>query len=129
MGIYKVRAQNFVGEQNTKPGAGDGYGDCIITRPPGHLPTSAEYAVTVPVAGDYAFSISYAAAVPRPISITVNGQQLNGNAASASTGGWFEGNRVVEPQGITPLNAGQNTFSFFRGDDIPHLHEFIFAGP
>lgn len=124
-----VRAQDFIASENVASGAPDGYGDTIITRKPGNLPTSAKYKVTVKAAGNYQLSMTYAASVPRPISITVNGQQITGNATSSSTGGWFEGNWKTKNEGRIPLKAGENSIVFSRSSDFPHLHAFTLEGP
>jgi hypothetical protein len=71
---FEIRAQDTAKTENTASGAPDGYGDSLITRRPGNLPTSATYKVTVPKSGKYKLSIDYAAAEPRPLSVTVNGR-------------------------------------------------------
>lgn len=126
---YEIRAQDAVKTENTASGAPDGYGDSLITRRPGNIPTSATYEVTVPKKGRYKFVIDYAAAEPRPLLVTVNGQQITGNAASASTGGWLEGNRKLSNEGNVNLKKGKNTIMLSRGSDFPHVWFIILDGP
>jgi len=77
--------------------------------------------VEVEEAGNYQLSLSYAAKDPRPVSINVNGQVINDNAASAPTGGWFEGNRTSSNEGIIPLKVGTNSIliSYFERIRLP----------
>lgn len=126
---YTIRAQDYVSSENVKSGATDGYGDVIITRPPGKIPTSAVYEVTIKAAGDYRLSLRYAAADPRPVFLTVNGQQITGNAAAATTGGWLPGNQIVQDVETVSLKQGKNTISLSRDSDIPHISRIILDGP
>ena len=125
----EIRAQDYISNQNVASGAPDGYGDCIVTRRPGKLPTSAEYEFKVTEAGKYQLVMSYAALDPRPVSIKVNGQNISSNAASAPTGGWFEGNRIDSKEGIIKLEAGENKIVVSRDSDFPHIHSLTVVGP
>ncbi|QXH42823.1 hypothetical protein [Pseudomonas sessilinigenes] len=124
-----VRAQDYVSNQNVESGGPYGYGDCIVTRRPGNIPTSAEYRFNVKDGGQYQLMISYAASDPRPVSITVNGQNISSNAAAASTGGWFEGNRIDSNEGIISLKPGENRILISRSSDFPHIHSLTVKGP
>lgn len=124
-----VRAQDFVSNQNVESGGPYGYGDCIVTRRPGNIPTSAEYRFNVRESGQYQLSISYAALDPRPVSVTVNGQNISSNAAAASTGGWFEGNRIDSNEGMISLKSGENRILISRSSDLPHIHSLTVKGP
>jgi hypothetical protein len=125
----EVRAQDFVSNQNVESGGPYGYGDCIVTRRPGKIPTSAEYRFNVKDEGKYQLTISYAALDPRPVSITVNGQNISSNAASASTGGWMEGNRIDSNEGTITLKAGENRILVSSASDFPHIHSLTVNGP
>lgn len=126
---YRIRAQTAVKTENTAAGAPDGYGDSLITRTPGNLPTSAQYELTVTSPGTYELSIDYAAASPRPLLVTVNGEQITGNAASSATGGWTEGYRKISKEGTVDLKAGKNKIMLSRNSDFPHVWFIILDGP
>ncbi len=125
----ETRAQDYIDNQNVESGARTGYGDCIVTREPGNLPTSAKYKVKVKDEGNYHLKMTYAAGVPRPVSITVNGQFISGNAASGATGGFFPGNQITSNEGVVRLKAGENLVLISRDSDFPHIHSFTVEGP
>jgi len=127
--LISIRAQDYVSSENVKSGATDGYGDVIITRPPGKIPTSASYEFDVQSAGDYQLSLRYAAADPRPIFVSVNGQQITGNAASSTTGGWMPGNQIEQGIGTVRLRKGKNSILLSRDSDFPHISKIILDGP
>jgi hypothetical protein len=105
------------------------YGNVLMNGGPPYAdrPNSAEFHFRVPVAGTYQVWAEYAAAVPRPVRVDVNGKLFTSNGLSASTGCWEAGCQQVLNQGEVNLNAGANMLRISRDSVFPHIKAFKFV--
>ena len=88
--------------------------------------TEVEYDVTVAKAGNYDLHIRYAAQMPRPGKLRVNGDLINKKATGSVTGTWFPDSQTWHLEGTFPLNAGKNVIKFSWPTPTPHIDKLLF---
>ena len=122
-----IPATDFVRGVNVALSA-NGYGtDTLMNAPPyGPADNSAEWDITVPVAGRYELFATYASSENRPLTISFNGVVAFTNALATNTGGFFPANRVTLSQGIVQLTVGANVMKVAEtGINVfPHIKGF-----
>jgi mono/diheme cytochrome c family protein len=110
----------------TDQGYGEGIG-IIISFDPTH--TRAEYAITVPSAGEYELELRYAALESRPVRIYVDGAVVTPTAARATTGGWNPEHQAWKPEGKLHLKEGKNTLAIEAHGLLPHIDKLAVLPP
>lgn len=85
----------------------------------GRSPAIAEFDVEIPGSGDYRFSIQYAAATPRPVSLLIDGKVAL-DICREVTGSWNTSGAKWERSNLY-LPAGKHTFRLQRRGDFPHV--------
>jgi hypothetical protein len=109
-------------KKGTADRADTGYGDgigIILSYDPTH--TRAEYAITVPKAGEYELELRYAALQSRPVRVFVEGKVVLPEAAKGTTGGWNPEHQAWRPEGRIRLQEGKNTVTIEAHGLLPHI--------
>jgi mono/diheme cytochrome c family protein len=119
-GAIVVEAEKY--KKGTADKADTGYGEgigIILSYDPTH--TRAEYAITVPKAGEYELELRYAARESRPVRVSVDGTVVLPEAAKATTGGWNPEHQAWKPEGRIRLQEGKNTLAIEAHGLLPHI--------
>jgi hypothetical protein len=85
----------------------------------GPPPGAAEYAVTIPEAGLYEFSLVYASADSRPLRFYLNGREVVQSICAEPTGGFTEDRQRWAPAGLFRLSGGGKTFALVSAGEFP----------
>ena len=99
-----LSARDYLAANSLNVEAGGGlatdYGpDTLHNGPPyEQARNAAEWQFFANAAVGYWLEVEYAAAVSRPVTITVNGQQVSSNGLAEVTGGWDLGHQVWQRQ-------------------------------
>jgi cytochrome c553 len=127
-GAIVLEAEKY--KKGTADRADTGYGEgigIILSYDPTH--TRAEYAVTVPRAGEYELELRYAALESRPVRVSVDGKVALPEAARATTGGWNPENQAWRPEGRVRLRDGKNTLAIEAHGLLPHIDKLAVLPP
>ncbi|MEQ8851928.1 DUF1553 domain-containing protein [Gimesia sp.] len=133
-GAYKSQAAIVVEAENFQTGnvkkATTGYGEGIgVIYNKGTLPNIAEYEIEVPKAGRYQLEIRYAAAQSRPVELSINGELVKKDAASAVTGSWYPKSQEWKVEGFYALKQGKNRVRLESKIPFPHIDKLLIAEP
>ncbi|WP_417396704.1 DUF1553 domain-containing protein [Gimesia chilikensis] len=133
-GAYKSHAAILVEAENFQTGnvkkATTGYGEGIgVIYNKGTLPNIAEYEIEVPKAGRYQLEIRYAAAQSRPVELSINGELVKKDAASAVTGSWYPKSQEWKVEGFYALKQGKNRVRLESKIPFPHIDKLLIAEP
>jgi hypothetical protein len=119
-GTVVVEAEDYARGNVKKEFAG--YGEKIgVIYNRGELPNVAEYDVTIGEARAFQIELRYAAAEPRPVRLTVNGELVRPDAAGKMTGSWFPDTQAWHVEGLVALRAGANTIRLECPGPFPHF--------
>jgi cytochrome c553 len=133
-GAYESHAAILVEAENFQTGnvkkATTGYGEGIgVIYNKGTLPNIAEYEIEVPKAGRYQLEIRYAAAQSRPVELSINGELVKKDAASAVTGSWYPKSQEWKVEGFYALKQGKNRVRLESKIPFPHIDKLLIAEP
>ena len=123
-----VEAENFQTGNVKKATTGYGEGIGVIYNK-GTLPNIAEYEIEVPKAGRYQLEIRYAAAQSRPVELSINGELVKKDAASAVTGSWYPKSQEWKVEGFYALKQGKNRVRLESKIPFPHIDKLLIAEP
>lgn len=98
--------------------------DTLHSAPPysEDRPNWAQWEIQSPASASYQAYVTYAAAVPRPLTLNINGTVANSAACSLATGGWLPANRQELPQGVVDIDRGRNVIELRREHVFPCIH-------
>jgi Protein of unknown function (DUF1553)/Protein of unknown function (DUF1549)/Planctomycete cytochrome C len=119
-GAIVLEAEKFKKGTADKTDLGYGQGIGIILSYAAEN-TRAEYALTVPKAGEYDLELRYAAQESRPVRVSVGGKVVLPQAAKGTTGGWNPEHQAWRPEGKVSLNEGENTVTVEAHGLLPHI--------
>ena len=103
--------------------ATEGYGEgigVILSRGAGFV----EYDLDVTTAGRYQFEVRHAAADSRPLTLIVNGKQVDDRIAEQVTGTWYPDSQNWFRTATLELTAGHNTIRLESAGVYPHVDKF-----
>lgn len=119
-GAIVLEAEKY--KKGTADKADTGYGEgigIILSYDPTH--TRAEYAISVPKAGEYELELRYAALESRPVRVAIEGKVVVAAAAKGTTGGWNPEHQAWKPEGRVRLQEGKNTLAIEAHGLFPHI--------
>jgi len=94
----------------------------------GQSPVVVEYDIPFPVAGVYRLGIRYAAAMVRPVELSLDGKPL-ATVCRIANGSWQTSGATWEESASIELSAGDHTLRLARPDSFPHVVSLRFESP
>lgn len=125
-GVQIIEAENYQRGNALKLSTGYGEGIGVILSN-GNGEWTAEYDVTVPVAGLYQIETRYAAAGSRPTQLSLNGQVIKPDALKEVTGSWNPDTQRWHIEGSYEFKAGVNVIRLYRQPPLPHIDRLLIA--
>jgi hypothetical protein len=96
--------------------------DVLMNAPPFNIrQNSAEFGFSAPAPGKYKLYVRLAAAQPRPLDVTVNGNKRLAGALNVTTGGWLPNNQEWREAGVVELKSDFNTLKLEGKPVFPHI--------
>lgn len=118
--LVVLEAESFA--QGNVTSLSDSYGQGIgIISDRGAQMNFAEYAITIPVDGQYLIQLRYAAKNARPGRILINGEVVKKDAISQTTGGWMPVHQRWISEGTFPLKQGLITLRLESEPLMSHI--------
>lgn len=120
-----LAATSYVRSLHVSTSPGDYGPDLILNAPPYNArPNAATYEFDA-IQGDYVLWATYAAVLPRPLEISINGAIVFRNGLGKTSESWTKTERFEE--GRVTLRTGTNVLTLRRSNVFPHIRaiEFI----
>lgn len=123
----RIRSTNIRSALNVAPASGGSlvqFGPIISNAPPyRENSNSVTFGFVAPADGNYKLRVRYAAALARPVAVSVNGQMVVQQALAEPTGCWeFRCQRWVDVGSIR-ASKGDNELMLNRDSVFPHISE------
>lgn len=125
-GVQILEAENYQRGNALKLSTGYGEGIGVILSN-GNGEWTAEYDVTVPVAGLYQIETRYAAAGARPTQLLLNGKVIKPDAFKEVTGSWNPDTQRWHIERSYEFKAGVNVIRLYRQPPLPHIDKLLIA--
>jgi len=104
----------------------DSYGKEIgIISDPGGQKNFAEYDIELPAAGEYQIELRYAALRARPGQLLIDGQVVQPEAVSKTTGGWMPEHQKWIVEGVYRLKAGKHVLRIQSEPLMSHIDKVL----
>ena len=104
----------------------DSYGkDIGIISDPGGQKNFAEYDIELPAAGEYQIELRYAARRARPGQLLIDGQVVQPEAVSKTTGGWMPEHQKWVVEGVFRLKAGKHVLRIQSEPLMSHIDKLL----
>ena len=104
----------------------DNYGKEIgIISDPGGQKNFAEYDIDLPFTGNYQIELRYAALHARPGQLLIDGQVVQPEAVSKTTGGWMPEHQKWVVEGVFRLEAGKHVLRIQSEPLMSHIDKVL----
>ena len=104
----------------------DNYGKEIgIISDPGGQKNFAEYDIELPFTGNYQIELRYAALHARPGQLLIDGQVVQPEAVSKTTGGWMPEHQKWVVEGVFRLKAGKHVLRIQSEPLMSHIDKVL----
>ena len=104
----------------------DSYGkDIGIISDPGGQKNFAEYDIELPTAGEYQIELRYAARRARPGQLLIDGQVVQPEAVSKTTGGWMPEHQKWVVEGVFRLKEGKHILRIQSEPLMSHIDKVL----
>ena len=104
----------------------DNYGKEIgIISDPGGQKNFAEYDIDLPFTGNYQIELRYAALHARPGQLLIDGQVVQPEAVSKTTGGWMPEHQKWVVEGVFRLEAGKHVLCIQSEPLMSHIDKVL----
>ena len=104
----------------------DSYGKEIgIISDPGGQKNFAEYDIELPFTGNYQIELRYAALHARPGQLLIDGQVVQPEAVSKTTGGWMPEHQKWVVEGVFRLKAGKHVLRIQSEPLMSHIDKVL----
>ena len=108
----------------------DNYGKEIgIISDPGGQKNFAEYDIDLPFTGNYQIELRYAALHARPGQLLIDGQVVQPEAVSKTTGGWMPEHQKWVVEGVFRLEAGKHVLRIQSEPLMSHIDKVLIIEP
>lgn len=88
-----------------------------------------EYDVVTEESGPHTLMLRYAAAEPRPMTLSIDGARVTEKAVGGVTGGWESSAQRWHLEATVPLEPGRHTFRFERAGAVSHMDQWALLRP